>query len=39
VLEFARRHSVDPARSVVVGTSPAHRTLANALGARYVDTG
>ena len=37
VLEFARRHSVDPARSVVVGTSPAHRTLANALGARYVD--
>jgi AAA domain len=37
VLEFARRHSVDPARSVVVGTSSAHRTLANALGARYVD--
>jgi aryl-alcohol dehydrogenase-like predicted oxidoreductase len=35
-LEFARRHGVDPARSVVVGTSPAHRTLANALGARYV---
>ena len=39
VLEFARRHSVDPARSVVVGTSPAHRTLANALAARYVDPG
>jgi diketogulonate reductase-like aldo/keto reductase len=38
-LEFARRHSVDPGRSVVVGTSPAHRTLANALGARYVDAG
>ena len=37
VLEFARRHWVDPARSVVVGTSPAHRTLANALGARYMD--
>jgi aryl-alcohol dehydrogenase-like predicted oxidoreductase len=37
VLEFARRHSVDPARSVVVGASPAHRTLANALGARYVN--
>jgi aryl-alcohol dehydrogenase-like predicted oxidoreductase len=36
LLEFARRHRVDPARSVVVGTSPAHRTLANALGARYV---
>ena len=36
VLEFARRHGVDPARSVVVGASPAHRTLANALGARYV---
>jgi aryl-alcohol dehydrogenase-like predicted oxidoreductase len=39
VLEFARRHAVDPARSVVVGVSPAHRTLANALGARYVDGG
>ena len=39
VLEFARRHAVDPARSVVVGVSPAHRTLANALGARYVDAG
>ena len=35
LLEFARRHGVDPARSVVVGTGPAHRTLANALGARY----
>jgi hypothetical protein len=39
VLEFARRHAVDPARSVLVGASPAHRTLANALGARYVDAG
>ena len=39
VLEFARRHSVDPARSVVVGASPAHRSLANTLGARYVDVG
>ena len=37
VLEFARRYSVDPARSVVVGASQAHRTLANAVGARYVD--
>src|SRR5262245_32546313 len=35
-LAFARRHGVDPARSVVVGTSPAHRTLASALDARYV---
>jgi aryl-alcohol dehydrogenase-like predicted oxidoreductase/adenylate kinase family enzyme len=37
-LAFARRHGIDPARSVVVGTSPAHRTLANTLGARYVGT-
>jgi aryl-alcohol dehydrogenase-like predicted oxidoreductase len=36
VLDFARRHGVDPARAVVVGTSPAHRTLANALGAGFV---
>jgi predicted kinase len=36
LLEFARRHGVDPGRSVVVGASTAHRTLANALGARYV---
>jgi len=35
-LSFARRHGVDPARSLVVGTSPAHRTLATSLGARYV---
>jgi len=37
LLEFARRHSVDPARSVVVGLSTAHRTLADAIGARYVN--
>jgi aryl-alcohol dehydrogenase-like predicted oxidoreductase len=36
VLDFARRFGVDPARAVVVGTSPAHRTLANALGAGFV---
>ena len=36
MLEFARRHSIDPARSTVVGSSAAHRTLATALGARYV---
>ncbi len=37
VLDFARRRGVDPARSVLVGASPAHRALANALGAQYVD--
>ena len=37
VLEFARRRDVDPARSVLVGASPAHRTLATALDAKYVD--
>ena len=35
-LAFARAHGVDPARSTLIGTSPAHRTLANTLGARYV---
>ena len=35
-LAFARAHGVDPARSVLVGTSSAHRTLATTLGARYV---
>ena len=35
-LAFARTHSIDPARSVLVGCSPAHRTLATTLGARYV---
>jgi predicted kinase len=34
-LAFARTHGVDPARSVLVGTGPAHRTLASTLGARY----
>jgi aryl-alcohol dehydrogenase-like predicted oxidoreductase/predicted kinase len=36
-LAFARRHGVDPTRSVLVGCRPAHRALAAALGARYVD--
>jgi len=36
LLAFARRHGVDPARSLVVGASPAHRTLATTLGARYI---
>ena len=35
-LEFAMRHEVDPARAIVVSASTAHRTLANALGARFV---
>ena len=35
-LAFARRHDVDSARSLVLGTSPAHRTLATTLGARCV---
>jgi aryl-alcohol dehydrogenase-like predicted oxidoreductase len=35
-LAFARAHGVDPSRSLLVGTSPTHRTLANALGTRYV---
>jgi predicted kinase len=36
LLAFAREQGVDPASSVVVGSSAAHRTLANALGAEYV---
>ncbi len=35
-LAFARAHDVDPARSMVVGLSPAHRALATALDARFV---
>ena len=35
-LAFARAHGVDLSRSILVGTGPAHRTLATALGARYV---
>jgi aryl-alcohol dehydrogenase-like predicted oxidoreductase/predicted kinase len=37
-LAFARAHGVDPARSILVGASPAHRTLATTLGACYVPT-
>jgi len=37
-LAFACEHGVDPAASFVVGCRPAHRTLAAALGARYVPT-
>jgi hypothetical protein len=35
-LAFARTYGVDPARSTLVGTSPAHRTLAANLGAAFV---
>jgi aryl-alcohol dehydrogenase-like predicted oxidoreductase len=35
-LAFARAHGVDPSRSVLVGTGPAHKTLATTLGARYI---
>ena len=37
VLAFARAHKVVPARSLLVGTGTAHRTLARTLGARYVE--
>jgi len=39
ILAFAREHGVDPRRSVLVGTSAAHRTLATTLGARYSSVG
>ena len=35
VLEFARRRNVDLARSIVVGTSAADRTMAARIGARF----
>jgi aryl-alcohol dehydrogenase-like predicted oxidoreductase/adenylate kinase family enzyme len=35
-LAFAFSNSVDPSRSTLVGCSPAHRTLAGTLGARYI---
>jgi hypothetical protein len=35
-MTFARSHGVDLSSSTVVGAGSAHRTLANALGARYV---
>jgi aryl-alcohol dehydrogenase-like predicted oxidoreductase/predicted kinase len=35
-LAFSRAHGVDPSVSVLVGTGPAHLTLANALNAGYV---
>jgi aryl-alcohol dehydrogenase-like predicted oxidoreductase len=36
LLAFARRHGIDPARSVLVGASAAHKAMANALGCEYV---
>jgi aryl-alcohol dehydrogenase-like predicted oxidoreductase len=36
LLAFAGAHDVDPSRSVLVGTSAAHRTLATTLGARLI---
>jgi aryl-alcohol dehydrogenase-like predicted oxidoreductase len=39
VLAFCRQHGVDPARSVLVGTSAAHRALAAAVGARFAGPG
>jgi hypothetical protein len=35
-LAFARAQRIDPARSLLIGTSATHRTLATALGARYI---
>ena len=35
-LAFARARQVDPSRSILIGAGPAHRTLAETLGARYV---
>jgi aryl-alcohol dehydrogenase-like predicted oxidoreductase len=37
-LAFAHRHRLDPQRSVLVGRSTAHRALATAVGARYVES-
>jgi aryl-alcohol dehydrogenase-like predicted oxidoreductase/predicted kinase len=35
-LAFAKATGVDPSRSMLIGSSPAHRTLATTLGAVYV---
>jgi histidinol phosphatase-like enzyme len=36
-LAFAHARGLDPQRSIVIGARPTDRTLARALGARYVD--
>jgi aryl-alcohol dehydrogenase-like predicted oxidoreductase len=38
-LAFAYRHAAAPERSILLGTGPAHRTLARSLGAPYVSAG
>jgi aryl-alcohol dehydrogenase-like predicted oxidoreductase len=35
-LAFTAAHRLAPSRCIVVGSGPAHRTLANALGARHI---
>ena len=35
-LAFARKHGIEPARSILIGSRPAHRTLAATLGATYL---
>ena len=37
LLAFARARGVDPSQSTLVGTGPAHRTLATTLNARYIE--
>ncbi len=37
VLAFARARGVDPSQSALIGTGPAHRTLATTLSARYIE--
>jgi aryl-alcohol dehydrogenase-like predicted oxidoreductase len=39
ILAFARTAAIDPSRSTLIGTGPAHRTLATTLGVRYVQVG
>jgi aryl-alcohol dehydrogenase-like predicted oxidoreductase/predicted kinase len=35
-LAFVRAHGLDPSQSILIGSRPAHRTLATTLGALYV---
>ncbi|MGA7986911.1 MAG: aldo/keto reductase [Candidatus Dormiibacterota bacterium] len=37
LLALSRGLGVDPAQSTLIGTGPAHRTLATTLGARYIE--
>jgi aryl-alcohol dehydrogenase-like predicted oxidoreductase len=36
ILAFARTHGIDVSRSTLIGSGPAHRTLAKTVGATYV---